>query len=147
MTGVSKTVGGSCFCGEVRFEIDMPTTFCGHCHCSMCRRPHGAAYVTWVGVPYEQFRIVKGGEALNTFESSTHGRRQFCRVCGTQLFCFHTKEGGDHPDLMDVPLATLQAEIDRAPQAHFYFDSKALWSEVDDELPKLGGPSGTQPLT
>ena len=69
------TVKGSCFCGEVQFEIDMPTLFCGHCHCSMCRRPHGAAFVTWTAVPPQQFRITQGEDLLGTYESSADGRR------------------------------------------------------------------------
>ncbi|MEM7099625.1 MAG: GFA family protein [Pseudomonadota bacterium] len=143
---MTDSVSGSCFCGEVVFEIDLPTTFCGHCHCSMCRRPHGAAFVTWAAVPDGQFRLLRGESLLTTYKSSTHGRRQFCSQCGTQLFCFHVQEGRDSPELMDVPLATLHEPIDRKPQAHFYYDSKAQWSEIADDLPKLGGPSGTQPL-
>ena len=77
-----KTVPGSCFCGAISFEIDLPTLFCGHCHCSMCRRPHGASFVTWTAVPPEQFRFT-GGEALvQSYQSSEHGVRKFCKICG-----------------------------------------------------------------
>ena len=31
----SSIVTGSCFCGAVKFEIELPTLFCGHCHCSI----------------------------------------------------------------------------------------------------------------
>ncbi len=141
------TVTGSCFCGEVRYEIDLPTRFCGHCHCSMCRRPHGAAFVTWTAVPPEQFRITAGEAALQTFESSSHGRRQFCRRCGSQMFCFHTRDDDAPPDLIDVTLASLHGPIDRQPEAHFYFDSRADWSKISDDLPKLGGATGIEPLS
>ena len=144
--GLNDRVTGSCFCGVVSFEIDLPTLFCGHCHCSMCRRPHGAPYVTWVGVPPQQFRVTAGADHLRTYASSSDGRRQFCNECGTQLFCWHEGEDGE-TRLMDVTLASLHEAIDRNPEAHFYYDSRAPWTEVNDSLPKLGGVSGTEPLT
>lgn len=141
-----RTVPGSCFCGAVRFEIDLPTLFCGHCHCSMCRRPHGAGYVTWTGVPPDRFRITAGSERLKIYPSSDHGRRQFCSDCGTQLFCWHEGEDGTSPRMIDVTLASLDGEIDRPPQMHVYYDSRASWTVVHDDLPKLGGRTGTEPL-
>ena len=140
------TVSGNCFCGRVCYEIDLPTKFCGHCHCSMCRRPHGASYVTWVGVPPHQFRITSGADCLKTFASSEQGRRQFCDTCGTQLFCWHEQERGSLPTMIDVTLASLVGEIDRRPEKHIYWDSRASWTVVNDDLPKLGGETGLEPL-
>lgn len=148
MTGVSGsgTVPGSCFCGVVTYEIDLPTLFCGHCHCSMCRRPHGAAFVTWTAVPPDQLRITAGGERLTTYKSSALGRRQFCDRCGSQLFCWHESEDGSPPSMIDVTVASLQGDIDRQPEVHVFYDSRASWTVVNDELPKLGGPTGLEPL-
>ena len=112
----------------------------------MCRRPHGASYVTWTAVPPAQFRVVEGEENLSTYLSSAHGRRQFCTTCGTQLFCYHVGDDGEPPQLIDVTLASLHGEIDRRPDMHFYYDSRASWTVVNDDLPKRGGPDGMQPL-
>jgi len=142
----SNSVPGSCFCGVVTFEIDMPTSFCGHCHCTMCRRPHGASFVTWTAVPPKQFRITGGGEKLQIYQSSEHGRRQFCKTCGSQMFCWHDAEDPMKAELIDVALASLHGDIDRMPEEHYYYDSKASWTVVDDDLPKLGGDSGNEPL-
>ena len=43
----STKVEGGCLCGAVRFSLELPSKWCAHCHCSMCRRAHGAGYVTW----------------------------------------------------------------------------------------------------
>jgi len=133
-------VTGSCFCGAIEFEIEMPTKVCGHCHCSMCRRPHGASFVTWVGVAPEHFRITTGKETLSTYQSSERGTRNFCRICGSQMFC------QTDPDMIDVALAALHGKIDREPEVHWYYDSRADWTVVNDDLPKLGGENGTTPL-
>ena len=136
----SDTVSGSCFCGAVQFHIELPTLFCGHCHCSMCRRPHGASYVTWTAVPPERLHISAGEDLLAEYRSSSEGVRRFCKTCGSQLFC--QVENG----VMDVTLASLHGPIDREPEAHWYYDSRAQWTRVNDDLPKTGGDSGMEPL-
>jgi hypothetical protein len=137
-----NSIPGACFCGEIEFSIELPTLFCGHCHCTMCRRNHGAGYVTWFGVPRKKLSIDAGAASLKTFDSSDHGRRSFCGRCGSSLFC----ELSEHPDQIDVVLANMNEEIDRSPQFHSFFDRRVDWIPVDDELPKLGGPTGMEPL-
>lgn len=139
-------VTGGCFCGTVAYQIDLPTLACIHCHCSMCRRPHGASYVTWAVVASKQFRITSGEEHLQTYASSAHGRRQFCAVCGSQMFCWHEGPDGSPAQVIDVALASLHSDIDRRPEAHYFFDSRADWTGIADDLPRFGGPSGTEPL-
>ena len=126
-------VSGSCLCGAVAFHVELPTLFCGHCHCSMCRRNHGAAYVTWFGVLYEQFEIDKGIDVLVRHASSEHGSRRFCGKCGSSLFC----ESTQHPEHIDIVLANMDGPIDKAPQFHGYWESRADWAQVGDELPRL----------
>ena len=41
---------GSCLCGSVRFSVDGFCEKAANCHCSMCRKFHGAAFGTLVGV-------------------------------------------------------------------------------------------------
>jgi len=135
-------VSGSCFCGAVQFAITLPTRFCVHCHCTMCQRIHGAGYVTWVAVPSGQFHLTSGREHLQVYRSSEHGRRSFCGVCGSSLFC----ESTHHPDYIDVARANINAKIDRDPQAHYYFSDRAEWIVIGDDLPRFGGKTGTEPL-
>jgi len=136
-----KAVVGGCFCGAVRFRVTEPTTFCAHCHCSMCRRSHGAGYVTWVVVPNAQFTLLEGRDRMIRFRSSDHGTRSFCGTCGSTLFCESTR----HPDQIDIVLANFDAPVERAPQAHIFFDDRADWVRVGDDLPRLGGASGLEP--
>ena len=139
---MQQPVPGSCLCGSVRFQVTLPSIFCGHCHCSMCRRNHGAAYVTWFAVAKQKLEILEGSGELTVYASSEHGTRAFCRRCGSSLFC----ESAKHPEQVDIPLANMHGAIDRPPQLHVYFDSKAGWVEIDDDLPRLGGESGMEPL-
>ena len=133
---------GACFCGAGRFEVEPPTAFCGHCHCTMCQRANSAGYVTWVGVSKSQFRLLAGEESLTTYASSDHGERSFCKVCGSSLFC----ELHEDPNQIDITLANFTDPIDREPQFHIFFSDRASWVSVDEKLPRLGGKTGTEPL-
>ncbi len=41
--------------------------------------------------------------------------------------------------------ANIDDEIDRNPSAHFYFDHRASWWHLSDDLPRYGGSSGNEP--
>jgi len=137
-----ESVTGSCLCGAVRFSARLPSLFCAHCHCSMCRRSHGAGYVTWFAVPRARLHLDEGDDVLVRFASSDHGTRSFCGRCGSSLFC----ENEQHADRVDIALANAHGPIDRVPQLHVYFDDRAPWIAVEDGLPRLGGASGLEPI-
>ncbi len=138
----SKTVTGACLCGAVRFAVELPALVCAHCHCTMCRRAHGAGYVTWFVVPPERFKILAGADRLVRYRSSDHGTRSFCGTCGSSLFFESTKR----PDHIDIVLANMEGPIDLAPQFHLFFSDHADWVQVADDLPRLGGTTGMEPV-
>ena len=108
----------------------------------MCRRVHGAGYVTWFSVARDQFALDDGEDRLVRYQSSDHGTRSFCGRCGSTLFCETTK----HADRIDIVLANMEGPIDRDPEGHVYFDDRARWIVVNDGLPRLGGTSGFELL-
>lgn len=135
-------IEGACLCGAVAFHIELPTTACVHCHCTMCQRNHGAGYVTWIALPRGQLAIDAGERELVRYQSSSHGSRSFCGRCGTSLLC----ESTQRPEEVDIPLANLKGEIDRKPQLHIFFDDRSEWTRIDDELPRLGGATGLETI-
>ena len=138
----SKSASGSCLCGAIRFTATLPSLGAVHCHCTMCQRNHGAAFVTWFAVPPAALKVDSGAEDLVRYASSTHGSRSFCRHCGSPLFCENTQ----HPERVDIPLAAMSEPIDRAPQVHIFYDSHAPWVAPTDGLPRLGGETGLEPV-
>ena len=82
----SKSASGHCLCGKVEFRVNFPTRWCAHCHCSMCQIAHGAAFVTWVGVPKDKFELISGEKRLSWYASSEQASRGYCNRCGTTLF-------------------------------------------------------------
>jgi hypothetical protein len=132
---------GSCYCGAVRFRLTFPTRFCASCHCVNCRRAHGAAFVTWVGVPRERFELLEGEESLVRYRTETEAVRSFCGTCGSTLFY----EGPRWASEVHVARANLEGEIDRPAAGHVYVDQKAPWWEITDGQPQFGGTSGMEP--
>jgi hypothetical protein len=102
-----------------------------NCHCSMCRKRHGAAFNTFVRAPLAGFRWVSGEDSIAQYVTSSGGSPGFCRVCGSIT-----------PILMDdlgqvlVPAGNLDGELGIKPQAHIFTGSKASWYEITDGLPQ-----------
>ena len=90
--------------------------------------------------------MIGGEDQLQLYQSSAHGRRQFCKICGSQMFCWHQPDDQSAPEMIDIALAALHADIDRQPEEHYFYDSRATWTVVNDDLPKLGGETGGEPL-
>lgn len=136
------SVGGSCHCGAIKFTVAFPTRFFAHCYCADCRRAHGAPVVSWIGVPEQQLTYEQGEDALVRYESSAAAWRHFCRHCGTTLLF-----GGERwPGEVHIAAANLDGPVDREPAAHVYYDRRLPWFSAGDELPRLGGDNGVQPL-
>jgi len=135
-------IPGKCLCGKVGFDVELPTIWCAHCHCSRCRLAHGSAFVTWFGVRQTQFQIVSGNEEIQWYHSSEEAKRGFCGNCGSTMF-FHSTRW---PDEMHIALSYVIGQIDRLPQAHVFYDKHVDWYTTNDKLKRFGGLSGTEPI-
>jgi hypothetical protein len=125
-----RTVTGGCLCGAVRFSAELPSKWCAHCHCTMCRRAHGAGYVTWVGFEEPQFRLDEGAEHLRWYASSAEAQRGFCDTCGSTMLFRSSKWPGE----IHIALANIADPIDRQPQANVFHDTHVDWMPLDDAL-------------
>lgn len=134
---------GSCLCGAVRFSAALPTKWVAHCHCSYCRRAHGAPLVTWAGFASEQVTIDAEGTQPTWYESSPGARRGFCPRCGSPIFFESTRWPGE----THIARALLQGPLDREPSVHVFYEAHVPWLDVNDALPKkVSQSSGSQSL-
>jgi hypothetical protein len=127
----NMSIRGACLCGTVRYEIDGPFTMMMSCHCSMCRKHHGAPFATFAGAPIEGFRWLAGEDAVQYYASSPNSRRGFCRVCGSVAPTLMKEMG-----LAVVPAGTLEGDPGMRPTAHLFVGSKAPWYTISDSLPQ-----------
>ena len=128
---------GSCFCTALRFHVEWPSKWVAHCHCSMCRRAHGAGFVTWVGMDATRARIDDTRQTLRWYASSPGAERGFCSHCGTMLFFRSERWPGE----LHIARANFDTEVDRAPQVHVFWDRHVEWIALDpnDGLPRKSG--------
>jgi hypothetical protein len=130
---------GGCLCGAVRYTLAAPVHDVIHCHCSMCRKAHGALFVSFGLAPADAFTFQSGEDNLGDFESSPGSHRVFCRTCGGQVINRVDK----WPDQVFIALGSL--DPGQAPghepghERHIFWESRNGWYEPADDLPKDTG--------
>src|SRR5262245_4970021 len=133
-------IRGGCLCGAIRYEVDGPLFDVGNCHCSMCRRFHGAAFATYAKVNTDNFRWLKGQDLLTVYETSPSIGWAFCRVCGSSV---GVPSGAK---LSDLAVGALDADPGVRPTYHMFVGSKATWHDITDDLPRYDAwPPGKGP--
>ncbi len=96
---IQGTQTGSCHCGTVVFEIDLPNGLdeLTRCNCSMCARR--GAIVT--PVELSALRIVKGGDALTLYQFNTRvAEHYFCSICG--IYTHHKRRANPNQYAVNV---------------------------------------------
>ena len=125
---------GSCLCNAIRFEVDEFEPRTGNCHCSMCRKFHGAAYATIAEAKRNHFRWISGQELIKGYTAENGTTRSFCANCGSSL-TFASPEAD--PDLVEIALGCFDDEVPVRPDAHIYVASGAKWALPEDDLPQF----------
>ena len=123
-------LSGYCECRNVKFEIDAEIEDYSHCHCSQCRRLHGAAYATFAGVKKAGFRYLSGEDSLGRYHSSVGSERIFCSNCGSNIGV----AVDDEPDMLYISMSTLEGNPPRPEAYHIWVGSRAPWHEILDDL-------------
>ena len=125
------SIEGSCLCGRVRYRISGKLHAASHCHCSMCRRQHGAVFATYAGFDPGEFRWVAGEEQVSLFEPSPQGGWCFCSECGSSL------AGTENGRVTSITLATVDGDPGIRPESHIFTGSRAHWHDITDALPQF----------
>jgi len=126
-------LAGSCLCGAVTYRYEGPLGAIVHCHCSRCRRWHGAAFRTRAVARRDGFRWTAGAELVEHYAMTARTTRTFCRRCGSSLATLYREE----PDLMALPLGGVSGDVGARPAFHIFVGSKAPWYEITDGLPQF----------
>lgn len=129
---------GSCLCGAIRYEVNAPIERITHCHCSMCRKAHGAAFGSYASVAASSFRFTAGANLVARYASSPTVIRSFCPRCGSTLQWLSSARA----QWVDFAVGTLDTTLEPPSQQHIYAASKASWYHIQDSLPQAAGGLG-----
>ncbi len=128
---MSETVG-TCLCGTVRYRIAAPYRWFAYCHCSMCRKQHGALFSAGVGVGRERFEWLAGEADIVHYQATAAFERPFCRHCGAKV------PGRSHVDgVLNVPAGALDDQFDARPDKHIFAASRSSSEQIADRLPQF----------
>ncbi len=131
-------LNGSCLCGAVRYRVDGIIDEASHCHCSQCRKAHGAAFGSYGHVRHRDFTLLGGADAIARYQASAHATRTFCRHCGSTLQWIPTRDAGHFA----LALGTLDDDPGARPARHIFVGSKAPWYTITDDLPQFAEDPG-----
>jgi hypothetical protein len=122
---------GSCACSGIQYELNDRFLISNHCHCSTCRKVHGAVFGTFGHAKAEAFRWIQGEALLTGYRASEGNVRNFCRICGSNMPSVFPEM-----NYVRIPLATLDDDPETQPVAHLYVKSKVPWFDIADTLPQ-----------
>lgn len=129
-------ISGACLCGELRYEVGGEVEELVHCHCSRCRKHHGAPFASVVSAPARDLRWLNGESSVVEYPSSAARGRRFCGTCSSVA---PTPLG----DRMLLPAGNLLGELRAGGGLHVFVGSKAPWHVIADDLPQYDTvPSG-----
>jgi len=120
---------GSCFCGEVKFQVTGEPVAMGYCHCESCRH--------WSAGPVNAFtlwkpsalKVTHGAESIGTYNKTPQSFRKWCKTCGGHIFTEHPTMG-----LTDVYAAVIP-DLDYKASVHVHYQETVL--HIRDGAPKL----------
>ena len=126
---MSKYYQASCLCAAINFSVTVFSAQAAHCHCTMCRKFHGAAFGTLVSVA--GLKWDSGREYLQEFTAKNGTVRSFCKVCGSSVG-FRVK--GAALAEIELAVALFDVAIPIEIDAHIYTNYKVNWCTLTDDL-------------
>jgi len=130
----SETVTGSCLCGAVKFEVDLPFAAFRYCHCSRCQKASGSAHAANAFLATKQFRWVAGEALVKRFD--LQGTRRFavsfCTNCGTRVP--HQVNATEN---MLIPAGLLEGDPGARPENSIFWKSRAAWYVPPQDMPRF----------
>ena len=123
---------GSCFCGNISFEINLEHSDAYHCHCSICRKVTGSKFNTAFTVSADDFKWTGKTDGIKMFQKNGEGFRNFfCGNCGCTV-------PNRYKDVRFwVPAGLIDTEKCIEVTQHIFVDSKADWDHINDDLPRF----------
>ena len=122
------TKTGSCYCGQLRIEVQGDTLGVGICHCLACQQRTGSVFAALA--TYEAPFTVHGTatEFVRTGDHGSKYRFRFCPVCGSNVF--HTEEGSEH--YVMVAVGAFADPNFPAPQDSVYECRRHAWVQLPE---------------
>lgn len=145
----TATFNGSCFCGDVQFELSGAPEAMAYCHCNSCRHWSAgpvSAFTLWKP---DRVQITQGADSVAEFEKNPGtgdetvvSRRKWCKSCGGHIYTEHPTMG-----LVDVSAVVIKDLVFK-PGFHVHYQETVHHMKDGlrkfKDLPKEAGGSGEE---
>ena len=129
------SITGSCFCGQISYEVTAPLQNARSCHCSKCRKAFGGASSAYAEVQTDSFSWKTGEDNLKKYLSNDDWGLAFCGKCGSALAGMLDKE------VHGITLGTVDGDPEVQLAMHIFVASKAPWDHIGGDAPQfMDGP-------
>lgn len=119
------TSEGACSCGLVRFRVTRPPMFIHCCHCTLCQRQTGSAFVLnglWEASAIEQLGEAPVAISMPTESGLAHDVYR-CPRCQVAVWSDHRRR----KVLLFVRVSVLERRAELPPDVHIFTRSKVPW--------------------
>ena len=124
-------LSGSCLCAGIQIKVDGPTSDITICHCSLCRKCSGSAFLASVTVAADQLTWLSGKELVATFERPSGYGSAYCRTCGSPA-----PDQSYDKTTYAIPVGMLDESHELKVQEHIFVGSKASSDIIGDSAPQ-----------
>ena len=130
----APTLTGGCLCGDVRYEVTGRVSEIQLCHCGLCRKATGSAFIAQLVCRANRLRFVTGEELVEVFELPVREEppgygRTFCRRCGALLPAVR-----DGSPFAVIPAGSLDGDPGTRVFRQIFTDHRAPWFELDERI-------------
>mgnify|MGYP003627459498 CR=1 FL=1 len=118
---------GSCFCGEVTFEVVDSFKAFYQCHCHQCQKLTGTAFASNLITDPLNIEWIAGLEFISTYEHPQRSfSKAFCKSCGAAVPFINKSKTS-----LIVPAGSLDTSITMELEANIFVSEKACWSATE----------------
>lgn len=132
-----SSLTGGCSCGHVRYRLATHPLFVNACHCTICQRHTGSAFVINAAIETAHIECRLGTSVITETPSGSGipQRIHRCPTCSTALWS--TFRGRHQISFLRV--GTLDTPALLLPGAHVHTRSKLPWIILPETVPSFPG--------
>jgi hypothetical protein len=129
------SISGSCFCGQITYEVSAPLENPRCCHCSRCRKAFGGPSSAYAEVRADSFEWMTGQSNLKRYSVDEKWGLTFCDKCGSAL------AGILDGEVHGITLGTVDGDPGVEIAMHIHVASKAPWDHIGGDASQfMEGP-------
>ena len=132
---LNTSVTGGCACGGLRYELMAEPMFVHACHCLLCQRQTGGAFIIHAMIETDRLRVLSSAPYSHGLPTGSGGSHTIYRCPDCQVAVF--SDYGNQPWERLVKVGTLDDPSRLKPNAHIFIRSKLPWISLPPDVPSF----------